>query len=89
MASRRARITSARSTEATEQLNQARLALREAENSRDALKRQFTGEDSVILPERMTSGRWSVSVPELDGRYRRPKKSSMPCSSNTPTSTPT
>ena len=54
-------------TEATEQLNQARLALREAENSRDALKRQFTGEDSMILPERMTSASLAaVSVPELD-----------------------
>ena len=63
-------------TEATEQLNQARLALREAENSRDALKRQFTGEDSMILPERMTSASLAaVSVPELDGRIDAQKKS--------------
>jgi polysaccharide chain length determinant protein (PEP-CTERM system associated) len=62
--------------DATEQLNQARLALREAENSRDALKRQFSGEDSMILPERMSSASLaSVSVPELDGRIESQKKS--------------
>ena len=32
------------------QLNQARLELREAENSRDALKRQILGEEPVLLP---------------------------------------
>lgn len=61
--------------EVNEQLNQARLALREAENSRDALKRQLAGEDPVLLPENPSSSALaSVSVPELDGRIEAQKK---------------
>lgn len=66
----------AKMNEANEQLNQARLALREAENSRDALKRQITGEDPVLLPENPSGAALaSVSVPELDGRIDTLKKS--------------
>lgn len=62
-------------TEVTEQLNQAKLALREAENSRDALKRQLSGEESVALPEKMSSASLAaVPVPELDSRIELLKK---------------
>jgi polysaccharide chain length determinant protein (PEP-CTERM system associated) len=61
--------------EATAQLSQARLALREAENSRDALKRQMAGEDPILLPEPTNSAAVaSVSIPELDGRIDAQKK---------------
>lgn len=56
-----------RITEISAQLSQAKLELREAENSRDALKRQLAGEDPVLLPE-AAGGDTGVSVPELDGR---------------------
>ncbi len=63
-------------SEVSEQLNQAKLALREAENSRDALKRQLSGEESVALPEKMSSASLaSMPVPELDDRIESMKKS--------------
>ncbi|QID18551.1 chain length-determining protein [Nitrogeniibacter mangrovi] len=52
--------------EVSGQLAQAELALREAENSRDALRRQLVGEDPVLLPETPTQTK--VSIPEIDGR---------------------
>lgn len=56
-----------RISELTNKLNSARLELREAEQSRDALRRQIVGEEPVLLPE--TSGsESSVSLPEIDGR---------------------
>jgi polysaccharide chain length determinant protein (PEP-CTERM system associated) len=48
------------------QLAQARLALREAENSRNALQKQLLGEEPVLLPE--TPLQRQVSIPEIDGR---------------------
>lgn len=48
-------------------LERSKLELREAENSRDALKRQIVGEEPTLLPDTpdVTSG---ISVPEIDGR---------------------
>ncbi len=63
----------ARMGEVTTKLNQARLELREAENSRDAFKRQLAGEDPVLLPDspEMSS---TISVPEIDGRIDAMKR---------------
>lgn len=55
------------------QLAKARLDLREAENSRDALKRQIVGEDPVLLPDAGASNA-GVSIPEIDGRIESMKR---------------
>jgi len=55
-------------------LNQARLELREMENSRDAVRRQLSGEDTVFLPENGASLSSGISIPELDGRIDAMKK---------------
>ena len=62
-----------RISEVTAALERAKLELREAENSRDALKRQILGEEPVLLPEapETTSG---ISVPEIDGRIDAMKR---------------
>jgi polysaccharide chain length determinant protein (PEP-CTERM system associated) len=57
-----------RITEISATLSQARLELREAENSRDALKRQLAGEDPILLPDGGPGADSGISVPELDGR---------------------
>jgi polysaccharide chain length determinant protein (PEP-CTERM system associated) len=67
----------ARMTALGEQLEKARLELRAAEQSRDALKRELSGEEPVFLPE--AGGGASPSptgiVPELDARIDALKKS--------------
>jgi polysaccharide chain length determinant protein (PEP-CTERM system associated) len=57
-------------------LSQARLELREAENSRDALKRQVAGEEPVLLaePSNPAGNSSLVAVPELDGRIEAVKR---------------
>ncbi|MBK6337330.1 MAG: chain length-determining protein [Betaproteobacteria bacterium] len=60
--------------EISAQLNQARLELREAENSRDALKRQILGEEPVLLPESAPEPAAGVSLPEIDGRIEALKR---------------
>ena len=54
-------------------LERSKLELREAENSRDALKRQVVGEEPVLLPDapESTTG---ISIPEIDGRIDAMKR---------------
>ena len=62
-----------RLSEITVNLNKAKLELREAENSRDALRRQIVGEEPVLLPEHggVDTG---ISLPEIDGRIEAQKR---------------
>ena len=62
-----------RIAEVSSALERATLELREAENSRDALKRQIVGEEPVLLPDanESTAG---VSLPEIDGRIDTMKR---------------
>jgi polysaccharide chain length determinant protein (PEP-CTERM system associated) len=62
-----------RLSELSTQLAQARLELREAENSRDAIKRQIVGEEPVLLPDAPGSES-SVSIPDIDGRIDTQKR---------------
>lgn len=55
------------------QLSNAKLQLREAEQSRDALRRQIAGEEPVLLPD-STGGDSSISLPEIDGRIDAQKR---------------
>lgn len=57
--------------ELTALLNQSRLALREAEYSRDALRRQIVGEEPVLLPD---YGAEDSHLPEIDGRIDSMKR---------------
>jgi polysaccharide chain length determinant protein (PEP-CTERM system associated) len=47
--------------------------LREAENSRDAIKRQIVGEEPVLLPD-APGTESSVSIPDIDGRIDAQKR---------------
>jgi len=63
-----------RLSELTTQLNRSRLELREAENSRDALKKEISGEEPILLPDDTPAAVASVPVPEIDGRLDALKK---------------
>jgi polysaccharide chain length determinant protein (PEP-CTERM system associated) len=65
--------SSVRIAELGNQLNQARLELREAENSRDAIKREMLGETPILLPD-VPGLESSVSIPEIDGRIETQKR---------------
>ena len=54
-------------------LDKARLELREAEQARDALRRQIVGEEPVLLPEAPGADS-GVSLPEIDGRIETQKR---------------
>jgi polysaccharide chain length determinant protein (PEP-CTERM system associated) len=56
-------------------VNAARLELRAAEQSRDALKREVAGEEPVFLPETGAGPQGSPVVSELDARIDALKKS--------------
>ena len=56
-----------RITDISAKLRDARLELREAENSRDVIRRELAGESPVLLPETPETATL-VSVPEIDGR---------------------
>ncbi len=58
----------AKMTALGEELSGARLALRAAEQSRDALKREVAGEDPVFLPESPAGATGAPAVSELDAR---------------------
>ena len=49
-------------------LEQSRLELREAQNSRDALRRQIQGEEPTVLPDASQEPIAGVAVPEIDSR---------------------
>lgn len=55
------------------QLNQARLELREADNGREAIKRRMTVEEPVLLPD-LPGLESSISIPEIDGRIEAQKR---------------
>ncbi len=61
----------AKLSETMENLSQARLALREAENGRDAIKKQLAGDDLVVLDEKDAG---ASSNPEIDSRIQALKK---------------
>ncbi len=62
-----------RLSELTVMLSTSRLALREAQNSRDSLRRQIIGEEPVLLPEAPGADS-GISLPEIDGRIDTQKR---------------
>src|SRR6185369_4182036 len=62
-----------RLSDLTMELGRSRLALREAENSRDAMRRKIIGEEPVLLPESPGADS-GVSLPEIDGRIDTQKR---------------
>ncbi|MCL2635812.1 MAG: Wzz/FepE/Etk N-terminal domain-containing protein [Betaproteobacteria bacterium] len=63
-----------RLSELTTMLNTSRLALREAQNARDSLRRQIVGEEPMLLPETPGGDSGIISLPEIDGRIDTQKR---------------
>lgn len=57
-------------TKALEDLEKAKLALTEAEKARDAVKRQITGDETVLLLETQDSISGRIVNPEIDARIQ-------------------
>lgn len=57
-------------TIALDDLDKARLALKEAERARDAVKRQITGDETVLLLETQDSASEKIINPEMDARIQ-------------------
>lgn len=69
---------SSRISQASGALQQAKLELREAENYRDTLRRQISGEDPILVPDAAAANADAASgiqIPELDARIDALKKS--------------
>lgn len=64
----------ARSAAAAEDLAKARLELRVAEQSRDALKRELAGEEPLLLPESLPTSPSPAGSPELEARIDAQKR---------------
>jgi len=64
----------ARMTALNEELSKVRLEVRAAEQSRDALKHELEGEDSMLLPDTPAAGAPLSVVPELDARIDAQKR---------------
>jgi polysaccharide chain length determinant protein (PEP-CTERM system associated) len=62
----------ARMTAAAEELSRAKLELRAAQESRDALKRELAGEEPILLAEPPRTSH--LVVPEIDGRLEALRK---------------
>ncbi|MDR0775272.1 MAG: chain length-determining protein [Azonexus sp.] len=60
-------------SELTTVLSTSRLALREAQNARDSLRRQIVGEEPMLLPESPAADS-GISLPEIDGRIDTQKR---------------
>jgi polysaccharide chain length determinant protein (PEP-CTERM system associated) len=62
-----------RLSEISNELSKARLELREAENSRDAIKRQIVGDEPGLRSDG-TGSESGIAVPEIDGRIETQKR---------------
>jgi len=60
----------AKLTATSESLNQARLELREAENARDAIKKQMVDEGPVLMADQTSVPASAISNPEIDARIQ-------------------
>lgn len=58
-----------------EQLNQAQLQLREAENSRDAYRKRLAGEDQAVATAGASSGIGNENLVDIDGRIDAMRRS--------------
>jgi hypothetical protein len=72
--------------QSSDALNAARLELAEAEQARNAITSQISGDEPILGA---AAGPAAVDNPELDGRITALNKVSTPCACNTPSYIPT